>query len=1427
MKSSNRGAVINSLRWACTKGAKMSSILNSEERDLSLIIMSTNRIRPFFLGSLLMLGGVLCTLGITNTACAAPAFQAAGTAVSGTGAVSPAWPTHAIGDVALLFVESAGGQPATLSSAAGFVAVSNSPQATGTTSNGTQITVFWARATSTAMATPTVADPGNHVYAQIITYRGVVGTGNPWDVTGGGIKATASTSVTVTGVTTTVTDTLIVQVVSRDNSSTASAVSLVTNANLTGIAVRSDSGTTSGNGGGFAVWDGVKATSGATGDTTATVTSSANAFLTIALKKPPVAPAVTTNAATALLASNATLNGTVSSNGASTTVTFDYGLTTTYGSAATATASPLAANVVNTAVSAAVTGLTCGTTYHFRVNGVNSAGTTNGGDLAFTTGDCVVTLAKTVSTPAAITGSSPSFTIVATNSTPVALNNVVVSDNILTGLTYSSSSPTLGTVTLDAPTGTGQLVTWTIPFLPPGASAQLSITVQLTALRGSFTNTATSPGAADASATILVLSSAFTHYRLEDPAGWNGTDREVYDSGEKHLSGHRRITAATSTTNTVVPVPTIASQYPTVVNSFCNAGSFDGNGVVETANSSFFHFGQTLSASAWIYPTAYPSGASDYYSILSNDVNYEFHLDPGGHLYWWWNASYFSSAKVIKPNTWTHIAITMDATSANARQRIYINGVVDVNTNNWSGILDTNLCPFYIGGDISTTTPQTNPPTCNLLPARNFHGMIDEVKIYDFELTADEVNADMTLGRVCGSSTFDHIQIEHDGTASVCAPKAVTVKPCMDAGCNTQYTGNVTVTLSPTGWIPSDTITITGGQALATLNKSSIVTPGITLGTATNGVSPIPANPTRCFNGTTYSCFLSVAATTCGFDAVEVAANPATDLYTKLAGTAFDVDVLALDTSGAINTGYKGQVTVDLVDASTVACSSSSTPLSTTQTSYTFAKSDKGRKKFNLTCPTAAPGAQVRIRYGTSSVACSTDKLTVRPHAFSLTTSADNTGTIFRAGTDTFTLKATAATYSQTATGMPQPLTTLPSYTGTPKVGTIDTSPMGTGTWVPGSMPLLAAAALGVSANSPTYSEVGLFKLPGIWPSTAVYTTTASDNTSVRGIYDDTWTNIDKNQNDCVVGNYSNQLNANGMYGCNFGLVADQTFGRFYPDHFDTVISAVSSVPMTCPTGLTCPTNGFVYSGQSYTNLVTAKNLAGGTTQNYAGAYARDVTLAAQNAVGSSAAPSGAGTLNVTSAVATAFVAGTFTSPSQNYTFTTTPTSPTDVYVGAKETTGDGVSSRLAVPANSVEGGVKVVSGRVKVSNAYGTELLPLTVSAAIQYWGGAGYVTSTTDNANAVTLTKVTRSNCLGKLLSGSACSSTLGTVSSVVPVTPPAYGLFSIKLGAPGAGNAGSEDLTVTGGGWPSWLPSNTGRATFGVYKGASEFIYMRESY
>ena len=95
-------------------------------------------------------------------------------------------------------------------------------------------------------------------------------------------------------------------------------------------------------------------------------------------------PSATTQAASGLSSISATLNGTVNANSLPTTVTFEYGTTTSYGNTITATQSPLTGNT-NSNISASISGLLPGTSYHFRAKATNAQGTVYGNDLSFTT----------------------------------------------------------------------------------------------------------------------------------------------------------------------------------------------------------------------------------------------------------------------------------------------------------------------------------------------------------------------------------------------------------------------------------------------------------------------------------------------------------------------------------------------------------------------------------------------------------------------------------------------------------------------------------------------------------------------------------------------------------------------------------------------------------------------------------------------------------------------------------------------------------------------------------------------------------------------------------------------------------------------------------------------------------------------------------
>lgn len=95
-------------------------------------------------------------------------------------------------------------------------------------------------------------------------------------------------------------------------------------------------------------------------------------------------PLATTNDASDITRTSAVLHGSVNAKGISTTVSFEYGITTDYGSTMAASPESLTTST-DTAVTATLSGLQEATTYHYRIKAVTADGEVLGADRSFTT----------------------------------------------------------------------------------------------------------------------------------------------------------------------------------------------------------------------------------------------------------------------------------------------------------------------------------------------------------------------------------------------------------------------------------------------------------------------------------------------------------------------------------------------------------------------------------------------------------------------------------------------------------------------------------------------------------------------------------------------------------------------------------------------------------------------------------------------------------------------------------------------------------------------------------------------------------------------------------------------------------------------------------------------------------------------------------
>ncbi len=182
-----------------------------------------------------------------------------------------------------------------------------------------------------------------------------------------------------------------------------------------------------------------------------------------------IAPTATTQAATSVAGTTATLNGTVNPEGSATTAQFIYGTDSTLTTGTTTVPIPaltVGSGTTDVPVAEPVTGLAPNTTYYYEVQATNSAGTTTGTIMSFTT------TAQSGTTPILTVGQATNVT-----NNGATVNGTVNPNGVATTVHFVyGTQPTLTTgtsTTADQSIGSGTTavpVTATLTGLTPGTT---------------------------------------------------------------------------------------------------------------------------------------------------------------------------------------------------------------------------------------------------------------------------------------------------------------------------------------------------------------------------------------------------------------------------------------------------------------------------------------------------------------------------------------------------------------------------------------------------------------------------------------------------------------------------------------------------------------------------------------------------------------------------------------------------------------------------------------------------------------------------------------------------------------------------------------------------------------------------------------------
>lgn len=857
---------------------------------------------------------------------------------------------------------------------------------------------------------------------------------------------------------------------------------------------------------------------------------------------------------------------------------------------------------------------------------------------------------------------------------------------------------------------------------------------------------------------------------------------------------------------------------PAISGKVCTAFDFNGSSGYVRVNDAAVLNQPNVSVAAWVKHTA--AAFKNWETILAKgDTTYRLHLNGGCSIapsaggYTTQYAFTFgfnggcsnadlNSGIVPVAGQWYHVVGTYDG----ATIKIFVNGVL-ANSAALATTIGSNTYRLAIGENLQAT-------------GRYWSGTIDEVKIFDRALPDNEVYA---------MYANENVGLQRDGTIRGCAI------------CNASL-GNFNAYESslPTTTVSGPIKTKVAGKAFSTSSGS--------------------------------------------------------------------VAVVALNNAGtAVDTGSSRPVRVEFWDAAGESgspdangCYTNSNPAAFQSQNVTLAS---GRVVIDPTVTQAYQRVRLRmVDIGTGGsagrVGCASDLFAVRPSFFDATSAAARDADWQTAGT-TRTLSSpaaaaaanaavTAGTDNVHAAGRPFSISGLVAKNGAASPATTTTY-TGEPTLIAGS--LILPDAGGCAGCAPGIFSVGSWTSASgaLSTSTATYSEVGSFNWEVE---DRSFASVDAADSTKVERYFrSNKLISTG---------------RFVPDHFaltlnSPVLQTFGVADAACSAAAAAPKRSFTYLGAPFGFAtipsigVVAQNAANATTVNYQGTPGSGGLWRLQTPLASSATACTAPTATCaltrqdgsakTRLVTTyalgaatpgwdgggATVANVAVSSGNNGTGTLAfgadrlalyrnPTTPQAAYTAAvtmavqlddlSEAAPSGnppaISGSIAATALPFDSGNEFRYGAMRMSSAYGSELLDLTIPLQTQYWNGAALAQNTADHCTAFVAGNIALTNYQGALSAANMGASHL----SIGPITG---GAGTITLTKPSPVAAGSVDLVVNLGssGVPAncpnystagsvsaakrWLSGNwcgsnydrdpTARATFGASR--TPLILRREKY